>query len=203
MRLERLGEVEQRLDPALQLVDLADDVGDVLAQRMVARQVELGELRRRLDAGQRVADAVRDQRRQLADGGEALGLDEARLRVAQLLVDAHQGAVRARVLHRHGALVGERAQQLQILAGVEAARLLGAERDEADHAPLERHRHEQVRAERRQLAADGLPSRPNSASSPRKCCGRRARRRIERRCRASSSLRQRRRGARRPPPAAR
>jgi hypothetical protein len=41
------------------------------------------------------------------------------------------------VLHGHGALVGQRAEQRQVLAGKEPPRLFGAERDQTDDAAFE------------------------------------------------------------------
>ena len=71
----------------------AADLLDVVAHRVVARQLALGEADAGEDHGQQVVEVVRDAARELSDRLQALGLWQARLELGALLGELRRRSV--------------------------------------------------------------------------------------------------------------
>src|SRR5437763_1519083 len=121
VRLERPREIEDAADVRLELVHLYQHVLQVLVHRLGRRDLLEAELGGEPDAGERVADAVRHSRGQLADRGQVLGAGEALVRVAEVLEGRGVG-------QRDRGLVGERGEDVDGVGRVVLAGRIAAQR---------------------------------------------------------------------------
>ena len=193
VRLERLGEIEQRLDARLELVRLADDVVD-------ASRAPDGRRRPRMPAtraaalmpasGLRIPCATAAETSPIAAKRSAW--IELRLGVAQLRVGVRQRLVGARVLDRHRRPGWRASAEGRDPRPSSIDPTLCAQGDEADRPALERDRHDEIapravrsrrRAARRRHALVGHRRCGSAASS---CARQRVRRR--RGCRRRAAL---------------